>query len=145
MRAVIQRVKEAKVEVNKKIVGQINQGILVLFGCHKDDKDNQIDYLVDKLINMRIFSDENDKMNLSLKDINGEVLVVSQFTLLADTKKGRRPSFINSMDPKLANEFYEKFISKLKEHIKNVSTGIFGAKMQVYLINDGPVTFVLDI
>ena len=145
MRAVIQRVKEAKVEVEQKIVGQIDQGILVLFGCHKDDKDNQIDYLVDKLINMRIFSDENDKMNLSLKDIEGDILVVSQFTLLADTKKGRRPSFINSMEPKMANEFYEKFISKLKEHIKNVSTGIFGAKMQVSLINDGPVTFVLDI
>ena len=145
MRAVIQRVKEAKVEVDQKIVGQIKQGILVLFGCHKDDTDNQIDYLLDKLINMRIFSDENDKMNLSIKDIDGDILVVSQFTLLADTKKGRRPSFINSMEPKKANEFYEKFISKLKEHIKKVSTGIFGANMQVSLINDGPVTFVLDI
>ena len=145
MRAVIQRVKEAKVEVDQKIVGQINQGILVLFGCHKDDTENLLDYLVDKLINMRIFSDENDKMNLSLKEISGDILVVSQFTLLADTKKGRRPSFINSMEPKKANEFYEKFISKLKEHIKNIQTGIFGAKMQISLINDGPVTFVLDV
>lgn len=145
MRAVIQRVKEAKVEVDQKIVGQIKQGILVLFGCHKDDIDNQIDYLVDKIVNMRIFSDEDDKMNLSIKDIDGDILVVSQFTLLADTKKGRRPSFINSMEPKKANEFYEKFISKLKVHIKNVPTGIFGAKMQVSLINDGPVTFVLDM
>jgi len=145
MRTVIQRVKEAKVEVDRKIVGQIKQGILVFFGCHKDDKENLLDYLVDKIINMRIFSDENDKMNLSLKDIKGEILVVSQFTLLADTKKGRRPSFINSMDPKKAKEFYEKFISKLKMHIKNVSTGIFGAKMQIFLVNDGPVTFVLDV
>ncbi|HEU64722.1 MAG: D-aminoacyl-tRNA deacylase [Candidatus Anoxychlamydiales bacterium] len=145
MRAVIQRVKEAKVEVDQKIVGQINQGILVLFGCHKDDIDNQIDYLVDKIVNMRIFSDEDDKMNLSIKDISGDILVVSQFTLLADTKKGRRPSFINSMEPKKANEFYEKFISKLKENIKKVQTGIFGAKMQIFLINDGPVTFILDL
>ena len=145
MRAVIQRVKEAKVEVDQKIVGQINQGILVLFGCHKDDIDNQIDYLVDKIVNMRIFSDEDDKMNLSIKDISGDILVVSQFTLLADTKKGRRPSFINSMEPKKANEFYEKFISKLKENIKKVQTGIFGAKMQIFLINDGPVSFILDL
>lgn len=145
MRVVIQRVEEAKVEVDKKIVGEINKGILVLFGCHKDDTDSKIDYLVEKLINMRIFSDSDDKMNLSIKDIEGEILVVSQFTLIADTKKGRRPSFINSMEPKIANEFYEKFISKLKKHLKNVQTGVFGAKMRVSLINDGPVTFVLDI
>lgn len=145
MRAVIQRVKEAKVEVDQKIVSQVSQGILVLFGCHKDDRVDQIDYLVDKIINMRIFSDEEDKMNLSLKDIDGDILVVSQFTLLADTKKGRRPSFINSMEPKKANEFYEKFIIGLKKQIKNVQTGIFGAKMSVSLVNDGPVTFVLDI
>ncbi len=145
MRVIIQRVKTAKVEVEQKVISQINQGILVLFGCHKDDKENKIDHLVDKIVNMRIFSDETDKMNLSLKDISGDILVVSQFTLLADTKKGRRPSFINSMEPKRANEFYKKFISKLKEHIANVQTGIFGAKMQVSLINDGPVTFILDI
>ncbi|NGX63206.1 MAG: D-aminoacyl-tRNA deacylase [Candidatus Anoxychlamydiales bacterium] len=145
MRAVIQRVKNANVQVDKKVVGKIDQGILVLFGCHKDDTENKIDYLVDKITNMRIFSDENDKMNLSLKDINGDILIVSQFTLLADTKKGRRPSFINSMQPMEAEKFYEKFILKMKQHIKNVETGIFGAKMQISLINDGPVTFVLDI
>ncbi len=145
MRAVLQRVKEAKVEVDQKIVGQIKQGILVLFGCHKDDREDLLDYLVDKIVNMRIFSDENHKMNLSLKDIKADILIVSQFTLLADTKKGRRPSFINSMEPVRANEFYEKFISKLKKHTKNVQTGIFGAKMQVFLVNDGPVTFVLDV
>jgi len=120
MRAVIQRVKNAKVEVDKKVVGKIDQGILVLFGCHKDDTEDKIDYLVDKITNMRIFSDENDKMNLSLKDINGDILIVSQFTLLADTKKGRRPSFINSMHPMDAEKFYETFISKIKKHIKSI-------------------------
>jgi len=145
MRAVIQRVSNAKVEVDKKNVGQINQGILVLFGCHQNDTEDKIDILVDKIVNIRIFSDNMDKMNLSLKDIDGQILIVSQFTLLADTKKGRRPSFINSMEPKQANEFYEKFITKIKNHINIVQTGIFGAKMQVSLVNDGPVTFVLDI
>ncbi|NGX28588.1 MAG: D-aminoacyl-tRNA deacylase [Candidatus Anoxychlamydiales bacterium] len=145
MRAVIQRVKEAKVEVDQKIVGEIDQGLLVLFGCRSDDTENMIDTLVEKIVNMRIFADDLDKMNLSLKDIDGQILIVSQFTLLADTKKGRRPSFINSMEPQKANSFYEKFIKKMKDHIKIVQTGVFGAKMQVSLTNDGPVTFILDI
>jgi D-tyrosyl-tRNA(Tyr) deacylase len=117
---------------------------LVLLGCHKDDTKEDIDYLVDKIVNLRIFQDEEDKMNLSLKSIDGEILIVSQFTLLADTKKGRRPSFISSLEPEKAKLFYEEFVSKIKEHIKNVQTGIFGAKMRVHLINDGPVTFILD-
>lgn len=145
MKAVIQRVNEANVVVDEKVVGQINKGILVLLGCHKNDKEENIDQLVDKIINFRIFQDENDKMNLSLMDINGEILIVSQFTLLADTKKGRRPSFIESMEPLKAKIFYEKFIQKMKEHIKIVQSGIFGAKMKVSLVNDGPVTFILDI
>jgi D-tyrosyl-tRNA(Tyr) deacylase len=144
MRTVIQRVVEAKVVVDEKIVGQIEKGLLVLLGCHKDDTKEDIDYLVDKIVNLRIFQDEEDKMNLSLKSIDGEILIVSQFTLLADTKKGRRPSFISSLEPEKAKLFYEEFVSKIKEHIKNVQTGIFGAKMRVHLINDGPVTFILD-
>ena len=144
MRAVIQRVSEAKVNVDKKNVGQIQKGLLVLFGCHKNDKEENVGHLVEKIVNFRIFEDENDKMNLSLKDINGEILIVSQFTIIADTQKGRRPSFINSLEPIKAKEFYEKFILKMKNHIKVVQTGIFGAKMQVFLINDGPVTFILD-
>jgi D-aminoacyl-tRNA deacylase len=144
MKAVIQRVLEANVKVENKTVGQINKGILVLFGCHRDDKEEDIDYFVEKIINLRIFQDEDDKMNLSLKDINGEILIVSQFTLLADTKKGRRPSFIESMEPIKAKQFYEIFITNIKKHIKNVQTGVFGAKMQIFLINDGPVTFIID-
>jgi len=144
MKVVIQRVAEANVKVDKKIVGQIKKGILVFFGCHIDDKEEKIHCLVDKIINLRIFQDENHKMNLSLKDIDGEILIISQFTLLADTKKGRRPSFVNSMEPIKAKLFYEKFISETKKYIKKVEVGIFGAKMQVYLINDGPVTFILD-
>lgn len=145
MRAVIQRVAEANVKVEKKVAGQIKKGILLLLGCHKDDKEKNIASLVDKIINLRIFQDENDKMNLSLKDIDGEILIVSQFTLLADTKKGRRPSFINAMEGEKAKIFYQKFISEMKKHIKNVQIGIFGVKMQIQLINDGPVTFILDI
>ncbi len=145
MKVVIQRVIEANVKVDEKIVGQIKKGILLLFGCHINDKEENIDSLVDKIVNLRIFQDENDKMNLSLKDINGEILIVSQFTLCADTKKGRRPSFTDSMEPTKAKLFYEKFIFEMKKQIKIVQTGIFGAKMLVFLINDGPVTFVLDI
>lgn len=144
MRCVIQRVKKAKVEVNNKIVGQIQKGILVLLGCHKDDTHEKIDYLVDKIVNLRIFQDETDKMNLSLKDIEGDILIVSQFTLYGDTKKGRRPSFINSLEPKKANELYEKFTLKMKSYLKVVETGVFGAMMDVHLINDGPVTFIID-
>jgi D-tyrosyl-tRNA(Tyr) deacylase len=145
MRAVIQRVESSKVEIENKIQGEIQKGILVLFGCHKDDTEDKLDILVDKLINFRIFEDEKDKMNFSLKEINGEILIVSQFTLLADTKKGRRPSFIDAMEPVKAKEFYDKFVLKMKKEIKIVQTGVFGAKMKVSLINDGPVTFILDV
>ncbi|MFA6118452.1 MAG: D-aminoacyl-tRNA deacylase [Parachlamydiales bacterium] len=145
MRSVIQRVTQASVIVDDKTVGKIDKGLLVLFGCHKDDGEDKIDYLVDRIVNFRIFSDEFDKMNLSLKDIDGQILIVSQFTLLADTKKGRRPSFIEALEPSKAIVYYEKFISKMKDHIKIVQTGIFGAKMKVSLINDGPVTFILDV
>ena len=145
MKAVIQRVDKASVEVESKIHGQIMRGILVLFGCYRDDTEDKIDIMVDKLINFRIFEDENGKMNFSLKDINGEILIVSQFTLLADTKKGRRPSFIDAMEPIKAKDFYDKFVLKMKREIKVVQTGVFGAKMKVSLINDGPVTFILDV
>lgn len=144
MKVVIQRVLQAKVEIEKKIVAQINKGLLVLFGCHKDDTKDKVDYLVDKITNLRIFQDKEDKMNLSLKDVEGEILIVSQFTLLADTKKGRRPSFVNSLEPVKAKEFYNLFISKMKKQIKTVQTGTFAANMQVFLINDGPVTVILD-
>lgn len=144
MKAVIQRVIEASVKVDEKIVGKIQRGILVFFGCHVDDKEDFINYFVDKIVNLRIFEDNNDKMNLSLKDINGEILIVSQFTLLADIKSGRRPSFTESMEKIKAKEFYDKFILEMRKQIKVVETGIFGAKMEVNLINDGPVTFILE-
>jgi D-aminoacyl-tRNA deacylase len=143
MRLVIQRIKEAFVKVDDKIVGQIKQGALVLFGCHKNDTESSVKYLADKLIHLRMFSDENYKMNLSLLDIQGEVLVISQFTLYASTQ-GRRPSFTDALDPLLAENFYQKFIADLKKNIKKVDTGIFGAKMEVSLINDGPVTLIID-
>ena len=145
MKAVLQRVSQASVKVEDQIAGQIKQGILILFGCHKDDTEEKIRFLAEKIVNLRIFHDENHKMNLSVKDVNAEILIVSQFTLLADTKKGRRPSFVDSMEPIKAKEFYEKFIEEMKKHIKIVQTGIFGAMMQVALINDGPVTFILDV
>ncbi|NGX56165.1 MAG: D-aminoacyl-tRNA deacylase [Candidatus Anoxychlamydiales bacterium] len=144
MRALIQRVEEASVEVDDKIVSQIDSGLLIFIGFHKDDKKSNIDYLINKIINLRIFSDDNDKMNLSIKDNSKSVLIVSQFTLYGDVKKGRRPSFIDSLDPKLANEFYIEFVNSMKKEIKNVQTGIFQAKMKVHLINDGPVTFIID-
>lgn len=145
MKAVIQRVTQASVKADDQIAGQIQKGILILFGCHKDDKEENVNYLADKIVNLRIFQDENDKMNLSVKDINGEILIISQFTLLADTKKGRRPSFTQSMEPVKAKQFYEKFAEEIKKHVQIVRTGIFGARMQVALINDGPVTFILDV
>ncbi len=144
MRIVVQRVNEARVKVDSKIVGEINTGALVFFAVHKEDCESQISWLANKLINLRMFHDENEKMNKSLIDINGEVLVVSQFTLYADCMMGRRPSFTESCDPKIAEEYYNKFIQELKNQIKNVQSGIFAAKMQVELINNGPVTFIID-
>ena len=144
MKLVIQRVSEAKVEVDEKIVGKIGQGFLVLFGAGEGNTKEQADFLAEKLCNLRVFRDENDKMNLSIKDIDGELLVVSQFTLYADCKKGNRPSFVNAASPEVANELYEYFMDKCKNSVKNVQKGIFGAHMKVCLLNDGPVTIILE-
>ncbi|MBN2478710.1 MAG: D-tyrosyl-tRNA(Tyr) deacylase [Parachlamydiales bacterium] len=145
MRAVIQRVKKASVEVDNKIVGSVNKGLLVFLACKKDDTVDMTKTLAEKIVNFRIFKDENEKMNLSTLDVNAEILVVSQFTLYADTKKGRRPAFINLMEPKKANEMYEEFIKDIKGFNVKVQTGIFAADMQVSLINDGPVTFIIEV
>ncbi|HIS53728.1 TPA: D-tyrosyl-tRNA(Tyr) deacylase [Candidatus Galligastranaerophilus gallistercoris] len=144
MKAVIQRVKKASVEIEGKIYSKINRGLLILFCAEKNDVKENIDFIANKILNLRIFEDENHKMNLSVKDITGEILIVSQFTLASDLKKGLRPSFDNAMEPIKAKEFYEDMILKLKESKLNVQTGVFGADMQVMLINDGPVTFVLN-
>lgn len=144
MKAVIQRVKKASVEIEGKIYSKINRGLLILFCAEKNDVKENIDFIANKILNLRIFEDENHKMNLSVKDITGEILIVSQFTLASDLKKGLRPSFDNAMEPIRATEFYEDMILKLKESKLNVQTGVFGADMQVMLINDGPVTFVLN-
>ncbi|MGO2373152.1 MAG: D-aminoacyl-tRNA deacylase [Pseudoalteromonas prydzensis] len=145
MQGLIQRVKHAKVEVEGQIIGQIEQGILLLLGVEKHDDDNTADKLLHKVSNYRIFTDENDKMNLSLKDIQGELLVVSQFTLAADTKKGMRPSFSSAATPAQANELYDYFVIQAKAAGLTVATGQFAADMQVSLCNDGPVTFNLAV
>ncbi|MEI8651338.1 D-aminoacyl-tRNA deacylase [Pseudoalteromonas sp. Hal273] len=145
MQGLIQRVKHAKVEINNQVVGEISQGILLLLGVEKHDDTQTADKLLHKVSNYRIFTDENDKMNLSLKDIKGELLVVSQFTLAADTKKGMRPSFSSAATPSQANELYEYFVAQAKELGLTIATGEFGADMQVSLCNDGPVTFNLSI
>lgn len=148
MQGLIQRVKHAKVEVNGQVIGQIGQigqGILLLLGVEKQDDTASAEKLLHKVSNYRIFSDENDKMNLSLRDIKGELLVVSQFTLAADTKKGMRPSFSSAAAPQQANELYEYFVSQAKEQGLKVATGQFASDMQVSLCNDGPVTFNLNV
>ena len=145
MQGLIQRVRNAKVEVNDQIIGEISQGILLLLGVEKPDDEQAADKLLHKVSNYRIFTDENDKMNLSLKDIGGELLVVSQFTLAANTKKGMRPSFSSAATPSQANELYEYFVTQAKALDINVATGEFGADMQVSLCNDGPVTFNLSV
>ncbi len=144
MKLVIQRVKHAKVEVENKIVGKIGQGFLVLLGVGPDDTKETADYLVQKLIKLRVFEDENGKMNLALKDINGELLIVSQFTLYADCSGGNRPSFTLAAKPDIANELYEYFISKCNKENVKVEHGILGADMKVELLNDGPVTIILE-
>ena len=145
MKIVIQRVKKADVKVDEKIVGKINQGYLVLLGIKNTDTEKDIEYLVRKLINLRIFKDENDKMNLSIKDINGELLIISQFTLYGECKKsGNRPSFTEAAKPDVAIPLYEYFINECKKQIQSVETGIFGADMKVSLLNDGPVTIIID-
>lgn len=145
MKAVIQRVASASVEVDGSITGQIDKGFLVLLGVTHEDTGAQSALLAKKISEMRIFTDENDKMNLSLKQVGGSVLAVSQFTLYADCSHGRRPSFINAAKADKANRLYEHFCRCLKdEGIENVQTGIFGADMKVKLLNDGPVTIILD-
>lgn len=144
MRAVVQRVSSSKVTVDETITGQINKGLLVLLGVTHEDNSSDVDYMIDKVLNLRIFEDENDKMNLSLKDVGGELLVVSQFTLYGDCRKGRRPSFSNAAKPDMANELYEEFVRRAKAEGVTVGTGQFGAHMMVDLTNDGPVTMLLD-
>ena len=144
MRLVVQRVKNAKVEVEEKTVGSINNGFLVLLGVTHTDTIKEADYLVKKLCNLRVFEDDNGKMNLGLKDIGGELLIVSQFTLYADCTQGNRPSFINAAKPDVANELYEYFCEKCMEQNIKVEKGIFGADMKVSLLNDGPVTIILE-
>ena len=143
MIALIQRVSSAKVEVDGEIVGQIGKGLLVLLGVEKDDDRQKADKLAEKVLNYRVFSDADDKMNLNVQQVAGEVLVVSQFTLVADTQKGLRPSFSKGAAPSLANELYEYFAQKCGEKV-NVECGRFAADMQVSLVNEGPVTFWLN-
>ena len=144
MKVLIQRVKEAEVKVDGQTTGKIDDGFLVLIGITHTDTKEIADYLVKKLINLRIFEDENGKMNLSLKDINGAILLVSQFTLYADCSGGNRPSFTEAAKPDLANELYEYIISECKKKVDKAETGIFGADMKVSLLNDGPVTIMLE-
>lgn len=144
MRVVIQRVKNASVEIDSKINGKINTGFLVLLGIASTDTKQDVDYLVKKVINLRVFSDENDKMNLALKDINGELLIISQFTLYGNCKDGNRPSFIEAAKPDVAISLYEYFVAECKKQIPVVETGIFGADMKVSLLNDGPVTIIIE-
>ena len=144
MKLVVQRVKNAKVEVEGKTVGEIEKGFLVLLGVTHNDTKETADYLVKKLCNLRVFEDENEKMNLALKDVNGKLLIVSQFTLYADCTGGNRPSFVNAAKPEMANELYEYFCNKCKENGIEVQKGIFGADMKVSLLNDGPVTIILE-
>jgi D-tyrosyl-tRNA(Tyr) deacylase len=145
MHGLIQRVKHGKVEINNHVVGEINQGILLLLGVEKHDDKHTADKLLHKVSNYRIFTDENNRMNLSLKDIDGELLIISQFTLAANTKKGMRPSFSSAATPEHAKALYSYFITQAKALNLNVATGEFGADMQVSLCNDGPVTFNLAV
>ena len=145
MKVVIQRVSAASVTIDNKIVAQIEQGLLVLDGIEDADNQEDINWLVSKIINLRIFNDESGTMNLSVKDIDGNIIVVSQFTLQASTKKGNRPSYIKASKPEIAVPIYENFLQKMRFELgKPIQSGVFGADMQVSLINDGPVTIVID-
>ena len=145
MRAVLQRVSRAKVTVGGETTGEIGRGLLILLGVGTDDAEADAVYLVDKIVNLRIFDDGDGKMNRSLIDIGGELLVVSQFTLYADVRKGRRPSYIGAASPAEANRLYEFFVEQSARHVSKVATGRFQAMMDVELVNDGPVTIILDI
>ena len=145
MRVVVQRVSEASVKVDGNLISSISKGLLILLGIKNNDTINDIDWLIKKISNLRIFSDENEKMNYSVRDVKGDIIVVSQFTLHAKTKKGNRPSYINAAPPKIAIPLYENFVQVLKNESKlNVLTGKFGADMKISLINDGPVTIIID-
>lgn len=144
MKLVIQRVKQAAVRVADEVVGQIRQGMLVFVGIGKEDTQEDADKLIQKIMELRIFEDEEGKMNLSTNDVQAEVLIVSQFTLYGDLSKGRRPSFDKAADPDKAKELYEYFVDKAREENVRVETGLFGAMMDVSLVNDGPVTFILE-
>jgi D-tyrosyl-tRNA(Tyr) deacylase len=144
MRAVIQRVKSAEVRVDGRVTGKIGKGLLILLGVGKGDEESDLSFLTSKIPELRIFEDDSGKFNLSLKEIGGEMLIVSQFTLYSDCRKGRRPSFTDAEDPTIAKSLYEQFISKLRGQGISVQTGEFQAKMEVHLINDGPVTILLD-
>ena len=144
MRAVVQRVKKSSVTVEEKITGKIGQGLMVLIGVENGDSEKDADYIADKVCGLRIFEDEQGKMNLSVEDIGGEVLAVSQFTLLADARKGRRPSFTKAAAPDEANALYRKVIDKIESRNINVEEGVFQAEMMVEIYNDGPVTILLD-
>lgn len=145
MRVIVQRVQSSRVEIDGEVSSEIGQGLMVLLGITEGDGQEQCDFLADKLVHLRIFTDEQEKMNLSLQDINGEMLIVSQFTLYGDCKKGRRPSFVAAARPETAVPLYEYFIDAVKRQgVKKVATGQFGADMQVYIQNDGPVTLMLD-
>ncbi len=144
MITVLQRVKKASVEINNKIISKIEKGLLIFLGVFENDEKSNVDFLVKKIVDFRIFSDENNKMNLSVKDVKGQVLIVSQFTLCGSWLKGRRPSFIKAASPTKGKDLYDYFIGELSKHDIEIKTGEFGADMNVSLVNDGPVTFVLD-
>ena len=144
MRAVVQRGTNADVKIDGRVNGKIDDGLLVLLGVGNGDTEEDMKYIADKIIKLRIFSDENDKMNLSLEDVGGSMLVISQFTLYGDCSHGRRPYFGNAMEPVSANEMYEKFVAYIREQGIHTETGEFGADMKVSLTNDGPVTIILE-
>lgn len=144
MRAVVQRVSESNVIVEKNIVGEIGRGLLVFLGVGEDDGNDDLEYMVEKILNLRIFEDDKGKMNLSLLDINGDILIVSQFTLYGDVRKGRRPSFSTSAHPEIAEKIYDQFVEKCREKGVKTEKGIFGENMEVGLTNQGPVTILID-
>jgi D-tyrosyl-tRNA(Tyr) deacylase len=144
VRAIIQRVSSASVSIDEKTVSSIGRGLLILVGFHREDSDTDSDYIIAKSTGLRIFGDDNGLMNLSVSDIEGEILVISQFTLYGDARKGKRPSFSTSMPPAEALQFYDNFIKRFKEKFPSVKCGVFGADMEVSLVNSGPVTIMLD-
>lgn len=144
MRVVLQRVTRACVVIDNREVSRVGNGFLLLVGIHKDDTPEAADFLAAKCADIRVFADDQGKMNLSLREVHGEALVVSQFTLLGDCRKGRRPSYTDAAPPEKGKELYERFVAQLRTHITSVQTGVFGARMQVELVNDGPITLVLE-